>query len=431
MKMGSLDWRIRPFRLQGFGSAAWQWILTAHADHRCSSARGRCWRISGQQRSSVTALEGGLGRAERRTHSGSRRGVRRSASIGPQQASTLLGAGVAARLQGAYRRCPAVSGRCAEDRSVADARVAAPRQRAVSDRRYRRRHRRLSAGARAESEQSAADADSSTPGARKPSSTAASVRQLGDHFTVLFEGPAEAELADRAVTLLEARLLAHRNRALHVSHRASSRSSSTRASSFATSRNRRNGPVARSTAASGCRSRARSRTAPSSSGCCAHEFTHALIQSVASRGVPTGCTRDWLIASMAATSARRNSRCDQRRRRLPLTRLEGSFAGLSANERVARLRGERRRGPHAARRGGRPRTRQPALGDLGQGVPFAEAFERHMLISYVEFQKKLAGLAAQSGIIRRHSRISRTDRDGDALTWESIRSWRFRQRWAC
>ena len=66
----------------------------------------------------------------------------------------------------------------------------------------------------------------------------------------------------------------------------SSRSCSTRASSSATSRNRPDGPAVRSTAGFGCPCRARCRISPSSTRVLAHEFTHALVRSLAPRGVP-------------------------------------------------------------------------------------------------------------------------------------------------
>ena len=69
--------------------------------------------------------------------------------------------------------------------------------------------------------------------------TAASASKLGNHFTVLFEGPAEAELADRAGRDSRSRVSGESGRRSSRIRPTSSRSFSTRGNSSTTSRNRR------------------------------------------------------------------------------------------------------------------------------------------------------------------------------------------------
>ena len=88
--------------------------------------------------------------------------------------------------------------------------------------------------------------------------------KLGSHFTVLFEGPAEAQLAERAVAILEAAYV-RIGAALYTYPLTSSPSSCTRASSSTTSRNPPSGQEAPTMAASACRCRERSRIRRSSS----------------------------------------------------------------------------------------------------------------------------------------------------------------------
>ena len=90
---------------------------------------------------------------------------------------------------------------------------------------------------------------------------------VGSHFTVSFEGPAEADARRRSARGARPRLLAHRPAARHLSDRADRRSCSTPASSSATSRGRRRGRPARTTASSACRCAARSTSARSSIAC--------------------------------------------------------------------------------------------------------------------------------------------------------------------
>ena len=91
-------------------------------------------------------------------------------------------------------------------------------------------------------------------------------QKLGDHFTVLFEGPAEEDLARTAVRTLEAAYW-RIGSVLNTYPAEASRSSSIRGSSSGTSHNHPSGPAARSTDGSASPSRVRCRTCASSSGC--------------------------------------------------------------------------------------------------------------------------------------------------------------------
>ena len=90
-------------------------------------------------------------------------------------------------------------------------------------------------------------------------------QRFSDHFTVLFEGPAEAAARRAGSADSRSRLLAHRHSPQFLPERRRSPSCCTPANSSAISPSRRNGPVARSTAGSGCPSRVRCRTTRSSS----------------------------------------------------------------------------------------------------------------------------------------------------------------------
>src|SRR3954470_7342167 len=209
---------------------------------------------------------------------------------------------------------------------------------------------------------------------------------LGDHFTVMFEGPAEAELARRAVTALEAdywrigtalsiypigitTVILYTREQFH---------DITRSPSWAGGvfDGRIRVPV----------QGALENTAEFER-VLAHEFTHALIQSVATRGVPT-----WLHEGLAdcfdgSDMRKKEQQLRQADPRIPLARLEGSFERVTPKEAslgsaesavaVRRLLGD----------AGAPAMAN-LLTDLGRGIAFAEAFERNMLTSYAEFQKK-------------------------------------------
>ncbi len=209
---------------------------------------------------------------------------------------------------------------------------------------------------------------------------------LGDHFTVMFEGPAEAELANRAVSLLEAdywrigtalstyptgvtTVILYTREQFHDI----TRSPSWAGGSF-------DGRI-RVPVQGALQNRAEFERV------LAHEFTHALIQSVAARGVPT-----WLHEGLAdcfdgSDVRKKEQQIRQAEARVPLSRLEGSFEGLTAKEASVAYAQSAVAVHHLLEDPG-PLAVANLLTDIGRGIPFNEAFERNMLVSYAEFQKK-------------------------------------------
>ena len=212
----------------------------------------------------------------------------------------------------------------------------------------------------------------------------------GAHFTVLFEGPADEALASRAIDILEAAYWRVSTAlAVYPEHvttvvlytqeqfRDMTRSPQWAAAAYD---GRIRIPV-RGTAAD---SHELERVL-------VHEFTHALIHSVAPRGVPT-----WLHEGLAVSfepdgGAWADTQLARSDSRLPLTRLAGSFAPLSAAE--ARLAYAQSAGIVGAlfTQGGAAAV-GAVLQDLARGDPFAAAFERHLFVTYDAF---IAGLAGQ------------------------------------
>lgn len=212
---------------------------------------------------------------------------------------------------------------------------------------------------------------------------------LGDHFTVLFEGPAEADLATRAVALLETDYW-------RIGTALSTYPTSVITVILYTREQFRD--ITRSPAWAGGAFDGRIRIPVQGAlqntaefeRVLAHEFTHALIQSVASRGVPT-----WLHEGLAdcfdGTDLRRHEAMVRGvDSRLPLSRLEGSFEGLTAKE-ASVAYAESALAVHALLDDVGASAIVNMLADVGRGMPFAEAFDRNMLTSLLDFQKKLQG----------------------------------------
>jgi Peptidase MA superfamily/Tetratricopeptide repeat len=209
-------------------------------------------------------------------------------------------------------------------------------------------------------------------------------QRLGDHFTVLFEGPAEEEIAAKAVELLEAAywrigtaIGAYPNEPVAVvlytqeQFRDITRSPSWAAGAFD---GRIRVPI-----------RGALRNPRELERILSHEFTHALVRSLAPRGVP-----QWLnegLAVMFEPAAKPVPPRDADASAVvPLARLEKSFDGLSGEQaRVAY--GE----SASAVRALIDQSGMPAilnlLQNLGDGMSFEAAFERATQFSYEEFQR--------------------------------------------
>jgi Peptidase MA superfamily/Tetratricopeptide repeat/TPR repeat len=304
---------------------------------------------------------------------------------GPQSASTLLGAGLAARLQGrtddvrrflvdALKIDPSLTpaslllGNVLYQSGDLDGAIDVYQRAAALSPNNQQLSRQLETW-------------------RKEAALHSGFRQtLGDHFTVLFEGPAEADLATRAVTLLEADYW-------RIGTALSIYPTSVTTVILYTREQFRD--ITRSPEWAGGAFDGRIRipvqgalqNSAEFERVLAHEFTHALIQSVAARGVPT-----WLHEGLAdcfdgSDIRKKEEQVRQSETRVPLTRLEESFEGLTAKD-ASLAYAESAVAVRTLLDDVGPPALVSLLSDLGRGIPFAEAFERNILISYAEFQKK-------------------------------------------
>jgi peptidase MA superfamily protein/tetratricopeptide repeat protein len=212
-------------------------------------------------------------------------------------------------------------------------------------------------------------------------------RKLGDHFTVLFEGPAEADLADRAVAILEAAywrigtaVYTYPTDVITVilytreQFRDVTRSPEWAGGAF-------DGRI-RVPVQGALQNRVEFERV------LAHEFTHALIQSIASRGVPV-----WLHEGLAdcfdgTDLTRKEEQVRKAETLLPLRRLEESFAGLSAKD-ASLAYAESAVAVRLLLDQAGVSAVVNLLGDLGRGTPLPEAFQRNIPMSYAEFQNRL------------------------------------------
>jgi len=212
-------------------------------------------------------------------------------------------------------------------------------------------------------------------------------QRLSDHFTVLFEGPAEAALADRAVAILEAAywrigtaLYTHPTDVITVvlytreQFRDVTRSPEWAGGAFD---GRIRVPV--QGALQNVREFER---------VLAHEFTHALVRSIAPRGVPTWLNEGLAVLFEGSSLARKQQQVREAPDLLPLERLEGSFGRLSSTEATLAYAQSAVAAHALIEHAGAPAVVN-LLTDIGGGAPFAQAFERHILMSYAEFQKRL------------------------------------------
>lgn len=219
-------------------------------------------------------------------------------------------------------------------------------------------------------------------------------QRLSNHFTVMFEGPAEAALAERAVALLEsayqrigAALYTYPAEVITVvlytreQFRDITQSPEWSGGVFD---GRIRVPV--QGALQNMREFER---------ILAHEFTHALVRSVAPRGVPTWLNEGLAVLFEGGDLTRKQAQLRQAAALLPLKQLEGSFRGLdSKNASLAYAQSAVAASALLEQAGAS--AVMNLLTDVGSGTPFAVAFERHILMSYEEFQKKVATATSAS-----------------------------------
>lgn len=212
-------------------------------------------------------------------------------------------------------------------------------------------------------------------------------QRFSDHFTVLFEGPAEAALAERAVAILEAAYW-------RVGTTFYTYPADTVTVVLYTREQFRD--VTQSPAWAGGAFDGRIRVPVQGAlqnprefeRVLAHEFTHALVHSIAPRGVPTWFNEGLAVFFEGSDLNRRKETIRSSAAKLPLDRLEGSFEGLSAKEAGLAYAQSAVATSVLIEQAGAPAIIN-LLTDVGGGTSFASAFERHMPMSYAEFQKKL------------------------------------------
>jgi len=209
------------------------------------------------------------------------------------------------------------------------------------------------------------------------------LQNLSPHFTVLFEGPAEQRLAAAAVDALEAAywrigtaLLAYPPTVITVvlytdeQFRDITRSPTWAGGVF-------DGKI-----------RVPMRGALNDprqlEKVLAHEFTHALVKSLAPRGVPT-----WVDEGLAVVFEMGDLKWAERLARqgpslIPLPRLHDGFLSLPAEQVPLAYAESALAVRMLIERGGIPAL-TALLRDLAEGQEFAQAFERRVFLSYPEF----------------------------------------------
>jgi len=211
----------------------------------------------------------------------------------------------------------------------------------------------------------------------------------GAHFTVLFEGPADAELAGRAIEILEAAywrvstaLSIYPERTITVvlytqeQFRDITRSPSWAAAAY-------DGRIRIPVRGADADPRELERVI-------VHEFTHALVQSLAPRGVPMWLHEGLAVMFEPDAGAWSEEQLSSAPARLPLSRLAGSFEALSGVE--ARLAYAQSAAiVRALFDSGGALAVGAMLQDIARGDTFTAAFERRMFMAYDTF---IAGLDA-------------------------------------
>jgi len=212
-------------------------------------------------------------------------------------------------------------------------------------------------------------------------------QRLGDHFTVLFEGPAEAALAASAVKILESAywrigtaLYTYPADVVTVvlytreQFRDITQSPEWAGGAFD---GRIRVPV------QGALQNPREFERVLS-----HEFTHALVRSLAPRGVPFWLDEGLAVNFEGSDITRRAEVVRKADARLQLPRLERSFADLSPKEASLAYAESAVAVQTLLSQAGAPALVSLIEG-VGRGEAFDAAFEKHILVSYAEFQKKL------------------------------------------
>lgn len=211
-------------------------------------------------------------------------------------------------------------------------------------------------------------------------------QKLGDHFTVLFEGPAEEDLARTAVKTLEAaywRIGAALNTypaevITVVLYTREQFRDITQSPDWAGGAFDGRIRVPVQGALSNMREFERVLT---------HEFVHALVRTVAPRNAPQWLNEGLAMNFDGTDIAKMSARLQEASAVPGLRRLEGSFAGLDpAGASLAYARSAVAVKALIEDAAGAVGV-MAILADVGRGVPFADAFERHTSRSFSDFDR--------------------------------------------
>jgi peptidase MA superfamily protein/tetratricopeptide repeat protein len=212
-------------------------------------------------------------------------------------------------------------------------------------------------------------------------------RKLGNHFTVLFEGPAEAQLADRAVEVLES-AYNEIGTAMYTYP--------TEIVTVVLYTREQFRDITQSPAWAGGAFDGRIRVPVLGAlqnqrefeRVLRHEFTHALIHSIAPRRVPFWLDEGLAVHFEGGSLSRKQQQVRDAESLLSLTRLERSFADLTPKEASVAYAESAVAVEALFEDAGAPAV-VGLLADIGRGLAFGEAFERNILVPYADFQKKL------------------------------------------
>lgn len=212
-------------------------------------------------------------------------------------------------------------------------------------------------------------------------------QKLGDHFTVLFEGPAEAELAAKAVEVLEAAywrigsaLYSYPTGVITVVlYTREQFRDVTQSPDWAGGAYDGRIRVPVQGAMKNVREFQRVLT---------HEFTHALVRSVASRGVPQWLNEGLAMYFEGSDTARQVELLRAAESKPPLTALEGPFSRMDGTAATLAYAQSAAAVKLLMDEAG-PAAIVGLLTEIGHGVGFDAAFERHMHMPYAELARKL------------------------------------------
>jgi hypothetical protein len=119
-----------------------------------------------------------------------------------------------------------------------------------------------------------------------------------------------------------------------------------------------------------------------------HEFTHALVRSLAPRGIPVWLDEGLAVQFEGSSIAPKQEQVRRAGARVPLARLERSFAGLSTADAVLAYAESAVAVQMMLDEAG-PSAIVNLLIEVAAGTPFSEAFERQMGLRYADFQRRV------------------------------------------